>query len=60
MRLGLAIVASIVRAHQGTVLLRSEPGKGTEVEVRLPLESDSLAQMGGDDVDALALGARVK
>jgi len=37
--LGLAIVASIVRAHHGTVTLTSEPGKGTEVELRLPLDT---------------------
>jgi two-component system NtrC family sensor kinase len=38
--LGLAIVASIVRAHHGTVTLTSAPGKGTAVELRLPLQSD--------------------
>jgi signal transduction histidine kinase len=38
--LGLAIVASIVRAHHGTVTLESAAGKGTRVELRLPLESD--------------------
>ena len=42
--LGLAIVASIVRGHQGTVTLASEPGKGTEVELRLPLEVDLVTQ----------------
>jgi signal transduction histidine kinase len=40
--LGLAIVASIVRAHRGAVTLKSEPGKGTEVELRLPLEPDTV------------------
>jgi signal transduction histidine kinase len=37
--LGLAIVASIVRAHHGTIHLASDPGKGTQVELRLPLDS---------------------
>jgi two-component system sensor histidine kinase PilS (NtrC family) len=35
--LGLAIVYQIVREHNGQILLRSAPGRGTEVLVRLPL-----------------------
>jgi len=38
--LGLAIVASIVRAHRGTITITSKPGKGTSVELHLPLEPD--------------------
>jgi signal transduction histidine kinase len=38
--LGLAIVASIVRAHRGTATIKSERGRGTEVELRIPLEVD--------------------
>ena len=38
--LGLAIVASIVRGHQGTIAIASDQGKGTEVELRLPLAAD--------------------
>ncbi|WP_285688062.1 HAMP domain-containing sensor histidine kinase [Actinoplanes sp. NBRC 103695] len=34
--LGLAIVAAIVRAHHGTVDVRSEPGKGATFRVSLP------------------------
>jgi signal transduction histidine kinase len=34
--LGLAIVRSIVLAHDGTVLARSRPGGGLEIEVALP------------------------
>ncbi|HYI62674.1 MAG TPA: HAMP domain-containing sensor histidine kinase [Acidimicrobiales bacterium] len=34
--LGLSIVAAIVAAHGGTVALRSAPGQGTTVAVRLP------------------------
>jgi two-component system sensor histidine kinase PilS (NtrC family) len=35
--LGLAIVYRIVREHHGDIALRSIPGQGTEVVVRLPL-----------------------
>ena len=34
--LGLAIVKHIVERHRGTLVIRSEPGEGTEVVVRLP------------------------
>lgn len=34
--LGLAIVAQIVERHRGLLHIRSKPGEGTEVEVRLP------------------------
>jgi two-component system sensor histidine kinase VicK len=34
--LGLAIAKEIVEAHSGTISIASEPGKGTEVVVRLP------------------------
>src|SRR5262245_28309437 len=37
--LGLAIVDHIVRAHGGQVVVDSEPGRGTTMHVRLPLES---------------------
>jgi two-component system, OmpR family, phosphate regulon sensor histidine kinase PhoR len=35
--LGLAIVKHIVERHRGTLDIRSVPGRGTSVEVRLPL-----------------------
>ena len=34
--LGLAIVKHIVERHRGTLEIRSEPGKGTQVAVSLP------------------------
>ena len=36
--LGLAIVKHIVERHRGTLAIRSAPGAGTEVIVRLPIE----------------------
>ena len=35
--LGLAVVQAVVRAHQGTVQVRSKVGRGTCVQVELPL-----------------------
>ena len=35
--LGLAIVYQIVREHGGDIAVRSTPGQGTDVEVRIPL-----------------------
>ena len=35
--LGLAIVKHIVERHRGTLDIRSAPGRGTSVEIRLPL-----------------------
>jgi len=40
--LGLAIVYRIVREHRGDISLRNLAGEGTEVEVRLPLVTESV------------------
>ena len=50
--LGLSLVKAIVEAHRGTVGVDSAPGRGTRVEVRLPLISsfssaDARARDGG-------------
>lgn len=37
--LGLSYVKQIVALHQGSLFIRSEPGKGTTLEVRLPVPS---------------------
>ena len=36
--LGLAISYGIVKAHQGSIEFSSEPGKGTEFMLRIPME----------------------
>jgi len=42
MGIGLALVAKLVRLHDGTVRARSDGlGKGSEFEVRLPLQKDA-------------------
>lgn len=40
--LGLAVARRIVTAHGGMIEIRSAPGEGTTVEVRLPPEGDAL------------------
>jgi two-component system OmpR family sensor kinase len=47
--LGLAIVAGLVTAHGGTVSVRTQPGRGADFEVRLPLSPDAVST---DDPDA--------
>ncbi|MNN16797.1 Sporulation kinase A [compost metagenome] len=42
--LGLAVVKAVVRAHQGTLRLRSKVGRGTCVRVELPLIDGQLAE----------------
>ncbi len=36
--LGLAVARSVAQAHQGVLVIRSKPGRGTAVEMRLPVE----------------------
>jgi signal transduction histidine kinase/tetratricopeptide (TPR) repeat protein len=38
--IGLTIVAHIVKAHQGEVVLESEEGKGTTVTIQIPVKSN--------------------
>lgn len=41
--LGLSVVHGLVEDHDGTVALESKPGRGTTVEIRLPLYDGALA-----------------
>jgi two-component system, cell cycle sensor histidine kinase DivJ len=45
--LGLSIVRGLVGLQGGTIVVASEPGKGTSVRVRLPLDCRGLAAMAG-------------
>ena len=45
--LGLAIAKSLVELHGGAMRIRSRPGRGTIVVVRLPLGSVGPAKAGG-------------
>lgn len=36
--LGLAIAKAIIEGHRGRISVKSEPGKGTEMAIRLPLD----------------------
>jgi signal transduction histidine kinase len=41
--LGLAIVHRIVEAHEGTLSLKSQPGRGTSISITLPITPDRQA-----------------
>lgn len=43
--LGLAAVLGIVRGHHGTVQIHSTPGKGTRVDVYIPVEKADVAAL---------------
>jgi signal transduction histidine kinase len=43
--LGLSIARGIIRAHRGTVALRSQPGRGSTFVVRIPAEAADTGRM---------------
>jgi PAS domain S-box-containing protein len=52
--LGLALVYSTVAAHQGTIDLSSEPGRGTIVRLRLPIAEPVRTPSGETPSDAVS------
>src|SRR5256885_17131259 len=44
MGLGLAMVHGIIQRHDGRIDIESQPGRGTTVSIRLPLEKAANAQ----------------
>ncbi|MGD0026966.1 MAG: ATP-binding protein, partial [Xanthobacteraceae bacterium] len=48
--LGLAIAKSLAELHGGSIRIRSTPGKGTTVVVRLPMQARAPARAEGESV----------
>ena len=49
--MGLAVVDGIIKHHNGSIHIHSEPGKGTTVEVLLPLIEKQHQTQPGEDVN---------
>ena len=50
--LGLSIVSGVVQSHEGSIAVSTAPGKGTTIEIFLPMVKGDLAKM-SDDVIAV-------
>jgi signal transduction histidine kinase len=47
--LGLAMVYGIIQRHHGTLLIESEPGQGTSIIIRLPVQMEQKGEVRGQD-----------
>jgi signal transduction histidine kinase len=54
--IGLALVQDLVRLHQGTIRVKSRPGEGTRITVRIPARRGELVAAAGTAA-AVAAGA---
>jgi signal transduction histidine kinase len=57
--LGLALVRAVARAHGGDVLVRSQPGQGSEFELRLPGPPGPLALPPVTPAEAAAIDGKL-
>ena len=57
--LGLAMVFGIIKRHQGTLEIESEPGNGTTFRIRLPAAVQPLVELPHDTVHASIMPLRI-
>jgi two-component system sensor histidine kinase FlrB len=52
--LGLAVVNAVIRAHRGTIVVDSVPGKGTTFVLQLPIVTAALEPVAGNETTPVA------